>query len=385
MSDAPVAIPEQPAAPVAPAVEALPACPITADFLPPNMRKHVDVKAPASLRLMAAKGLVPLPPSDMLSVLFMLSFDPDPGVRETTAKTSADLPDRILASALRDENVSPHTLAFFLRLLWQKDAYAELLILNSATPDTAVAEVADRCNLRTAEIIGQNQLRVLRHEDIVRKLCSNPNVTAALIDSVCDFGVRSGLILEDVPQMKEARVRLFGPEAAENPPEQGPTAAEVLQDLQLAVEDANPMEEKKRSTLTQRIMRMSVAEKVKLASLGNRETRGILLRDANRVVSMAAITNPRITDGEVEMIANNRACNEDVLRVIYNNREWTKRYPVKKALVKNPKTPMSIALRYLSTLRESEVKEIARDKNVPSGIQTHAKKMMDKKNAPQKK
>jgi hypothetical protein len=57
---------------------------------------------------------------------------------------------------------------------------------------------------------------------------------------------------------------------------------------------------------------------------------------------------------------------------------------VKKALVKNPKTPMSIALRYLSTLRDAEVKEIARDKNVPSGIQMHAKKMMDKKNAPPK-
>ena len=51
------------------------ACPITAEFLPEQMRKHVDPKAPVPLRMMAAKGLVPLAPSDMISVLFMLMYD----------------------------------------------------------------------------------------------------------------------------------------------------------------------------------------------------------------------------------------------------------------------------------------------------------------------
>ena len=34
------------------------ACPITVEFLPDQMRKHVDPKAPVPLRMMAAKGLV---------------------------------------------------------------------------------------------------------------------------------------------------------------------------------------------------------------------------------------------------------------------------------------------------------------------------------------
>ena len=50
-------------------------CPITDDFLPPNLKKHVDPKAPAALRMMAAKSLVPLSPSDMVGALFMLTFD----------------------------------------------------------------------------------------------------------------------------------------------------------------------------------------------------------------------------------------------------------------------------------------------------------------------
>jgi hypothetical protein len=129
-------------------------------------------------------------------------------------------------------------------------------------------------------------------------------------------------------------------------------------------------------------MKMSIAEKIKLASRGNKETRGILLRDSNKLVAVAAIRSPRITDGEVLMCASNRAVQDDVLRVIYNNRDWTKAYPIKLALVKNPKTPMALSMRFLAGLRESDVKDLARDRNVPSGIQMHAKKMMAKKEAP---
>ena len=144
------------------------------------------------------------------------------------------------------------------------------------------------------------------------------------------------------------------------------------------------MEEGKRLTLAQRIMKMNIAEKIKLATLGNKETRSLLIRDANKLVAVAVIRSPRITDGEVLTIANNRAVQEDVLRVVYTNREWIKMYPLKLALVKNPKTPSGIAMRFLSTLRESEVKDLSRNKNVPSAIQMMAKKMMDKKNAPKK-
>ncbi|HZH03281.1 MAG TPA: hypothetical protein VEY30_05815 [Myxococcaceae bacterium] len=349
------------------------------------MRKHVDPQAPVPLRMMAAKALVPLSPADMLGAVFLLTFDPDANVRETAAKTAASLPDRILSSALRDEGVKPPVLGYFLDLLVGKDAYAEPLVLNPTTPDEAVARAARVCGARTCEAISQNQLRYLRHDDIVRQLCLNPAASPALLDGVCDFSVRSGLVLTDVPQMTAARVRLFGPEAAAKPPDPGPTADEVLKDFkELTEEGAAPMEEGKRVNLTQRILKMSISEKIKLATKGNKEARGLLLRDSNKLVSVAAIRSPRITDGEVLMVANNRAATDDVLRVVYSNREWTKMYPVKLALVKNPKTPLAISMKFLTTLRESEVKDLARDKNVPNGVQMMAKKMMDKKNTPKK-
>lgn len=361
------------------------ACPITDEFLPQNMRKHVDPKAPVPLRMMAAKTLVPLAPPDMIGALFMLTFDPDAGVRETAAKTAASLPDRILASALRDEKVKAPVLGYFLELLRDKDTYAEMLILNATTPDEVVARVAAGCNQRIAEIIGENQLRLLRHEEIIRQLCLNPAAAGALVDRVCDFAVRSGLTLVDVPQMVAARVRLFGPQVVEAPPDPGPTAAQVLAEFsELTDESASPMEEGKRLTLTQRVMKMSIAEKIKLATLGNKEARGLLIRESNKLVAVAVIRSPRITDGEVLTCAHSKTMNDEVLRIIYSDREWTKMYPIRLALVKNPKVPQAIALRFLATLRESDVKSLARDKNVPHIVQQTAKKTIDKKEAPPK-
>ncbi|ATB32843.1 hypothetical protein [Melittangium boletus] len=361
-----------------------PGCPISAEILPPNMRKHVDPAAPPPLRMMAAKALVPLAPADMLGALFILTFDADAGVRDTATKTAAALPDRFSAG-LRDEDVPAPVLGWLLPLLRAKDVYAEMLVLNANTPDEAVALVARECSAKIAEIIGQNQLRILRHEDILRQLCANPNASPALLDGVSDFAVRSGLSLTDVPQVQAARVRLFGPQAVAAPPEVGPTAEEVLQEFQEDVvkekeETAAPMEEGKRISLTQRIMKMSIAQKIKLATLGNKEARGMLIRDTNKLVCTAVIRSPRITDGEVLNCAANKAVNEEVLRIIYGSREWTKNYKIKMALLKNPRLPLAVGMKFLNTLRENDIKDLSRDKNVPSALQGVAKKMLEKKN-----
>jgi hypothetical protein len=367
-------------------------CPYNAEFLPPNLRKHVDPGAPVPLRMMGAKGLVPFNPSDMLGALYMLTFDAEANVRETAAKTAAGLPDRILSTALRDEEVPSQALGWVLGLLRGKDVYAEMLVLNANTPDEAVAELARDCSQKLAEIIGQNQLRLLRTENILRNLCTNPNASPALLDSVCDFAVRSGMNLADVPQMQAARVRLFGPQAVTAPPvDQGPTAEEILQELgttdaptEEAPAAAAPEEERKRMNLTQKVMKMTISEKIKLGTLGNKEARGILIRDSNKLVATAVIRSPRITDGEVLAIAANRAMHEDVLRTIYSNREWTKNMKIKLALVKNPRIPLSVTMKFINSLREADVKDLMRDKNVPAAVAGYAKRLIDKKNEPKK-
>src|SRR5213082_1873912 len=71
-----------------------------------------------------------------------------------------------------------------------------------------------------------------------------------------------------------------------------------------------------RVSLIRRIMFMSVKDRVKLAVKGDREARGILVRDANKIVATGVIHNPRLSDQEVEQIAAMRTVCDEVLRLI---------------------------------------------------------------------
>ena len=364
-------------------------CPLTLDALPKPLQKHADRGAPVPLRVMGAKGLVPATaPVDLVTLLYMLSFDAEEQVRMTATRTAESLPDKISGVALRSDALRGEVLDWLADRLAGKGAVLELILLNGATLDTTVARLASVVSQPLAEIVRQNELRLLRHDEIVRQLCRNPNVLASTVDAACEFCVRNGLTLLDVPQLVAAHKRVYGVDPAAKPEED--TAEKIMAEYaaELAAEDVQPVlhaetpeEEQKRLTISQRIGRMSVSEKIKLATLGNKEARTLLLRDNNKLVCMAAVTSPRITDGEIMTLANSRTVNSEVLRHIYGDREYLKIYAIKMALVKNPKVPLPTALKFLLTLQEKDIKEIARDRNVPQTIQAQAKAWIMKKEA----
>lgn len=137
------------------------------------------------------------------------------------------------------------------------------------------------------------------------------------------------------------------------------------------------LDEEKRGDLYQKILKMAVVEKIKLALFGNKEVRSILIRDPNRVVATAVLQNPRLTEDEVVRIAQSRNVCDEILRIIASSREWTKNYQVKLALVNNPKTPLSISLKLLPQLHEKDLRHIARSKNVPTALSMAARRMID--------
>ena len=127
------------------------------------------------------------------------------------------------------------------------------------------------------------------------------------------------------------------------------------------------------------IQTLSVFQKVKLARLGNKEARGLLVRDRNKVVSLAAITSPKISDTEVVSYAQSRNVCDEVLRMIAGNRQWTRSYPVKLALATNPKTPQAMAMKFVNFLQDNDVRALVRSKDVPTAVSTHARRILMKK------
>lgn len=129
-------------------------------------------------------------------------------------------------------------------------------------------------------------------------------------------------------------------------------------------------------SLYAQILSMPVGERLKLALKGNRDARIILLRDANKLIGRFVLRNPRISDEEIVMVARNRNVDSDLLRQIGEHKNWPRNYQVKLGLVTNPKTPLAIALHFVGTLSERDLRFIAKTKNVSQTVTTQARRLL---------
>ena len=121
-------------------------------------------------------------------------------------------------------------------------------------------------------------------------------------------------------------------------------------------------------SLFQKIQTMSVSEKLDLARKASKEARSILIRDSNKLVQLAVVNSPKITESEILAIATNRQVNDEVLKEIAMNREWLRNYQIRFALVNNPKTPLSISMAQVSYLNQRDLGLLAKSKGVPRAI-----------------
>jgi hypothetical protein len=67
---------------------------------------------------------------------------------------------------------------------------------------------------------------------------------------------------------------------------------------------------------------------------------------------------------------------DDTLRKIGHHREWTKRYSVINNLVRNPRTPIGIALTLVPRLNPRDLKGVSTDRNVPEAVRKQAIKFV---------
>ena len=123
---------------------------------------------------------------------------------------------------------------------------------------------------------------------------------------------------------------------------------------------------------------LSVLDRMKLAMRGTREQRSTLIRDANKLVSAAVLSSPKVNQSEVEQFTKMGNVSEDVLRIIGMNRSWVKNYGVAHGLCKNPKTPPALSMHLIHRLTEKDLKMLANDRNAKEGLRLLAKKLMVK-------
>ena len=112
--------------------------------------------------------------------------------------------------------------------------------------------------------------------------------------------------------------------------------------------------------LSDRLKAMNVTQKMQLGLSGDREERLALLRDVNKTLHVYVLRNPRIGLDEVQQAAKQPTLSPDGLKLIAEHREWGTNAAVCTALVRNPRTPLPIALRLLDRIPSNELRAVAK-------------------------
>jgi len=147
----------------------------------------------------------------------------------------------------------------------------------------------------------------------------------------------------------------------------------------IAVAPKKPQADGKRENALQKINRLDVKGRIQLALKGNKEERSLLIRDGTKVVALAVLEAPKLSDGEVEKFASQKNVLEAVLRQIPLKRRFMKNYKVVRNLVGNPRTPLDLGLGLMKNLLIADLKNLSANKEVSETIRKLAMKMYKQK------
>lgn len=411
--------------------------------IPSFLEKNCDPASPKPMRLATAKGLLPMAAEALLGLVCVLCNDPDAEVKEAARGTLKTLPNVVSLLGQRSHPKLLELLAQLRpepaldeRIMTIRNSNDRTCLLIAERADSRLCEIIAANHERL--LITPDILIKLYHN----RACTEANFERAnaflrMEDCAPDLpGNRSDYLSGKSPEaaapptpVVPAGSRLTpkapSPVAAPPPPEpvfdleaeieaalsgkaspmlvarqklemfdlqrhapvdEGPLANfnfDFKDDgefsLELTQETKESVDEEVKLSIAKQISMLTPGKKIKLAYVGNKEVRGLLIRDRNKQVGLAVVKSGRMSDAEALAYAGNRNLSSDVLREIGNNGEWMRKYPIKVALVNNPRTPPSISVGIVNQLQPKDLAVLSRNKNVTAVLFTMAAKLLKAK------
>jgi hypothetical protein len=146
-----------------------------------------------------------------------------------------------------------------------------------------------------------------------------------------------------------------------------------------AVKKAYLSAEEQRGSALQKISKLGITGRIQLAMKGTKEERSLLIRDGTKIVALAVLESPKLTDSEVEKFANQKNVLEAVLRGISMKRRFMKQYAILRNLTFNPRTPIDVSLGLVKHLLTGDLKNLAGNKEVSDTVRKIALRMFRQK------
>ena len=375
--------------------------PLSLDMFPAMVQKPVLPDTPKPLKMMAAKGALPVSPDLLILVWYQLSFEPDPEIQAAVKETVCSFdPELIVELAQKD---LPESVLDWLSKTTTDSAVLEKIVLNQKTHDASIMDLAETAPRDIVELIANNHVRILRSPEIIEKIYINPSARMATVDKllalakehniellslkVVQDALNSGDLQDDGPKLSDEEFEqvlseLKGHSEAEKP--EGLDNLRATKSLEEMDEEESQEQKQKRLSRTQLIERMNAPQRVRLALMGTREDRNILIRDTRRVVYMSVIRSPKMSIGEVGSIASSKSLPDEVIGYIAQRRDWIRYYPIVVSLVNNPKCPLAESVTFLRQLRANDLKQLMKSKSVPAQLTRQAQMLFRQKDAARK-
>jgi hypothetical protein len=340
-----------------------------------------QLAVPAAVMRSAAHGALSLPPAEMLEILVHLA-----GTKmwsEQAQLTLSGWRDADLLAVLGEPSAPASVIQYFLEARNARPALLPVLVAHPGAGDGTLAQLAEEASTSTINAL-LSCSRVQHSEPLLRMLAQNPCVGGAAAMQIAEL-----LQHAEGPSATTPATGADDPAVADFVAKNAPEIA-AAEGAPFSIVEPTPDEHHElahhsnsvagaRVTVLQKIAKMTVSERVQVAMRGSRDERFILIRDLVRVVAVAVLESPKVTESEMEAFASMRNVSEDVLRSITRNRRFMKHYAVVRSLVNNPRMPTDVGIGLLPHLLTLDLRHLMRNRNVSELIQKTALKLYRQK------
>jgi hypothetical protein len=395
----------------------------------------------------AARGALSVPPPEMLEILVYLATQTKI-FAERARLTLAGWDEASSRKAAGDPSTSKEVLAYMITPGNLRPTLLPALLENPAVSEQLVAELCAAASRYMLETLVKSQ-RVNQSKTILSSLSSNPNLnqtqSSAIAEKLASFapsavkeaetttapphqttvaeppsqaansepGTDEATDKTTVAYLTEHAVEITAegdkpfkpvggleelPSAVPELPEPAPVeakteavasgsqgAATAAKKAPSPVKRAYLSPEEQRGSALQKISKLGITGRIQLAMKGSKEERSLLIRDGTKIVALAVLESPKLTDGEVEKFANQKNVLEAVLRAMTLKRRFMKQYAVVRNLCNNPRTPIDVALGLIKHLMVMDLKNLAGNKEVSDTVRKMALRMFRQKSETVKK
>ncbi|MBZ0114408.1 MAG: hypothetical protein K8J08_18240 [Thermoanaerobaculia bacterium] len=319
------------------------------------------------LMLLAARGLLPVAPAELVQVQVHLASQDDIEIAEASKQSLASLQGRFVVPLIH-QDADARVLRYFAQHSRDGEVLSAI-IRRRDVPIDLLFDLAPRIPADLQEVFLLRQDRISAVPDLLEALERNPALTNYAHRRIAEY--RTHLLEQSAQVIIQAEVTEASLGEVEEASDEEVIAA--IESVRQAPVEGDVDEQTGLSDGQIRLLPIPV--RLKLTRGASKTLRNLLIRDNNTQVALSVLQNNPMSDQEIEHLSRSRSVVEDVLEYIGRQRRWVQKYPIAVGLVSNPRTPLGLSVRLVPRLSVRDLRNLGRDRNVPEAVRSTAQRI----------